>query len=199
MTGFEPGGYVHQCVSIGAPLVRATLTPEPMERKRPDRGAERQVAQLVADHEVQLREAFGNLPCLAPGLFLFEGVDQFGGGEEADFAAMMFDGLNAEGGRDMGFSFARAADQHDVLRAIHELAAVQCPDSGLVDLAGGEVECGDLCRPGSVLTSCDRRSTGPCVQPTPPSAAATGSERRLQRLGSFARSDRSRPTPCHTF
>jgi len=32
------------------------------------------------------------------------------------------------------------ADQHDILGAIHELAAMQGPDSGLVDLAGGEVE-----------------------------------------------------------
>ena len=90
--------------------------------------------------EVQLGQAFRDLPDLALRLFLFEGVDQFNGGEKANLAAMMLNGLDAEGGRDMGLACAWTADQHDVLRPIQELAAVQGADGGLVDLAGGEVE-----------------------------------------------------------
>ena len=52
-----------------------------MEQQRSARGAERQVSQLIEDHEVELGQAFGDLPGL--GLFLFEGVDQLDGGEEA--------------------------------------------------------------------------------------------------------------------
>ena len=83
-------------------------------------------------------------PPLSPGLFLFEGVDQFNGREEADFPAVMLNGLDAEGGSDIGFSGARAADQNDILRPIHERAAVQRPDGGLVDFAGGKVEAGEV-------------------------------------------------------
>jgi hypothetical protein len=90
--------------------------------------------------EVELGQAFGDLPGLAFGLFLLDGVDQFDGREEADLAAVMFDRLDAEGGGDMCFSGSWATDQDHVLGAVHELTAVQGPDSGLVDLAGGEVE-----------------------------------------------------------
>jgi hypothetical protein len=75
---------------------------------------------------------------------MLEGVDQFDGREEAGLSAVMFDGLDAERGGDMGLAGSRPTDQHDVLGLIHELAAVQGPDSGLVDLAGGEVEAGEI-------------------------------------------------------
>ena len=52
----------------------------------------------------------------------------------------MFYGLNAEGSGNMGLAGAWATDQHDILRTIHELAAMQGPDRCLVDLAGGKVE-----------------------------------------------------------
>ena len=39
----------------------------------------------------------------------------------------MLDGLDAERGRDMGLAGAGAADQHDVVGAVHELAAMQLP------------------------------------------------------------------------
>ena len=35
-------------------------------------------------------------------------------------------------------------DQHDILGTVHELAAVQGPGGGFVDLAGGEVEAGEV-------------------------------------------------------
>ncbi len=90
--------------------------------------------------EVELGQAFGDLAGLALGLFLFEGVDQFDGREEADLSSVMLGGLDAEGGGDMGFAGARVADEDDILGAVHELAAVQGPDGGLVDLAGSKVE-----------------------------------------------------------
>lgn len=70
--------------------------------QRPARGAEGQVSQLIEDHEIEAGQAFSDLPRLALGLLLFEGVDQFDGGEEADLAAVVLDSLDAEGGCDVG-------------------------------------------------------------------------------------------------
>ena len=72
-----------------------------MEEQRPARGAEGQISQLIEDHEIEAGQAFSDLPRLSLGLLLFEGVDQFNGGEEADLAAVVLDGLDAEGGCDM--------------------------------------------------------------------------------------------------
>jgi hypothetical protein len=72
-----------------------------VEQQRPARGAERQISQLIKDHEIKLGQAFRGLPGLVLGLFLFEGVDQFDGREEADFPAVVLDGLDAEGCRNM--------------------------------------------------------------------------------------------------
>lgn len=86
-----------------------------MEEQCAARGAERQVAQFVEDHEIKLCKAFGKLSSLPLGLLLFERVDQLDGREEADLAAVMFDGLHAKGCRDMGFS---------------DLILSRCPDDG---------------------------------------------------------------------
>ena len=43
-----------------------------MEEQRTARGTERQVAQFVQDHEIEARQAFGDLAGLALGLFLFQ-------------------------------------------------------------------------------------------------------------------------------
>ena len=69
-----------------------------MEEQRPARGAERQVSQLIEDHEIEAGQGFGKLSGLSLGLLLFKGIDQFDGGEEADLAAVMLNGLDAEGG-----------------------------------------------------------------------------------------------------
>ena len=71
-------------------------------------------------------------------------IMQFDGGEETDFAAMTLDGLDAERRCDMGFAGFRAADQDHVPRTIDELAAVQCSDSSLLDLAGSVVEAREI-------------------------------------------------------
>ena len=77
-------------------------------------------------------------------LLLLERVDQLDGREEADPLVMMLDGLDAEGGRDMGLAGAGAADQHDVVGVVDELAAMQLAHQRLVDLAAGEVEAGEV-------------------------------------------------------
>jgi hypothetical protein len=54
--------------------------------------------------------------------------------EEADLAPMVLDRLHTDGCRDMTFSSPRAADEHDVFRAVHELPAMQLTDSGFIDV-----------------------------------------------------------------
>jgi hypothetical protein len=90
--------------------------------------------------EVKLGQAFGDLAGLALGRFLLQCVDQVDGREEADLATVMRDGLNAQGRGGVGLAGSGATDQDHVLGAVHERATVQGPDSGLVDLAGGEVD-----------------------------------------------------------
>lgn len=75
-----------------------------MEEQCAARGAERQVAQLVQDHEIKLGEAFGELNSLPFGLLLFKCVDLLDSREETDLSAVMFDGLHTKGCRDMGFT-----------------------------------------------------------------------------------------------
>jgi hypothetical protein len=75
-----------------------------MEEHRAAGGAERQVAEFIEDHEIEAGEAFGDLTGLALCLFLFEGIDELDGREEANLSPVMLDGLDAKGRRDMGFS-----------------------------------------------------------------------------------------------
>ena len=68
---------------------------EKMEQQGTARGTEWQVSQLVQDDEVSFHQRLGDLPGLALGLFLFQGVDEFDRREEAHTFAVMLDGLNA--------------------------------------------------------------------------------------------------------
>jgi hypothetical protein len=90
-----------------------------MEQQRPARCTEGQISQLIKDHEVELGHGLSDLACLALGLFLFEGVDQFDSGEETDLAAVMFDGLDADGRCNVGFTGAWQAD--DILPAFRDM------------------------------------------------------------------------------
>ena len=67
-----------------------------MEEESAARGAEGQVAQLIEDHHVGAPQCLGDLAGLASGLFLFESIDEFDGGEEAGLLAMMLNGLDTE-------------------------------------------------------------------------------------------------------
>ena len=50
-----------------------------MEEQGAARGAERQIAQFVEDHEVEPGQTFSDLSDLALGLLLLKGVDQLDG------------------------------------------------------------------------------------------------------------------------
>src|SRR6202161_933915 len=115
-----------------------------MEEQGPAGGAERQVAKLVEDDEIGMGEPGGDLAWFALKLLLFEGVDEFDGGEEADALAMMLDGLDADRSGEMRLACAGAADQDDVVGVFQELAAMELTCERLVDLAAGEVEAGEI-------------------------------------------------------
>ena len=106
-----------------------------MEEQRAAGCTERQVAQLVQNDEIGMNEAIGDLPGSALCLLLIEGIDQFDGREEPNTFAVVLDGLHADGGRQMGFSCAGAADQNDVVGFVDELAAMELAHERLVDLA----------------------------------------------------------------
>src|SRR6202044_3392007 len=113
-----------------------------MEEQSSAGGAERQVAKLVEDDEIGVGEPGGDLSWFALKLLLFESVDEFNGGEEADALAMVLDRLDADRGGEMRLPRAGAADQDDIMGVIQELAAVELTRERLVDLAAGEVEAG---------------------------------------------------------
>ena len=73
-------------------------------------GAERKISELIEDQQVEANQCFGDLTGFASGLLLFKRIDQFDGREEADFPTMTLDGLDAKGGRDMGFAGAWSTD-----------------------------------------------------------------------------------------
>ena len=89
-------------------------------------------------------QAAGDLPCFSLSLFLLQSVDQLDGGEEPDALFVMLDGLHPECGGDMGLARAWAADEHDIVTGLDEVATMQLADQGLIDLAAGEVEAGQV-------------------------------------------------------
>src|SRR5690606_25391739 len=99
---------------------------------------------FVEDDEIGMGEPVGDLASFALGLLLLKGVDKLDGGEEAHALAMMLDRLHAKSGGNVGLSGAWAADKHDVVGLIHELASMELAHESLVDLAAGEVEAGQI-------------------------------------------------------
>ena len=57
---------------------------------------------------------------------------------------MMLDGLNAKGRCNMRFPCAGSTDQHHILGSIQELASMELADQSFTDLAGAEVEGGQV-------------------------------------------------------
>ncbi len=72
-----------------------------VEQQRATGSAERQISELIEDHQISFHQHLSDLSCLALGLFLLQRIDQLDRGEEAHTLAMMLDCLNAEGGSDM--------------------------------------------------------------------------------------------------
>ena len=82
---------------------------------------ERDIAQLVDDDAVQGRELPDDLPGIALGLLLDQGVDQIDGIEEAHLLAVV-DQSGSQSDGDMGFAGAGPSHQNDVVRLIGKLA-----------------------------------------------------------------------------
>ncbi len=131
--------------------------------------AERQVAKLVEDNQVDLCEHLSHLASLSEGLFLLQRVDQFDGRVEAHFASVVLDGLDADSCSDMAFASARPTDQNDVFCILYELTAMELPDRGLIDVARREVKAlQGPCRMGSAPPSCGKQWIALPVRPFPP-------------------------------
>lgn len=136
----EDGGPFGEAEIGGDDNACALVEPaQQMEEQRPARGAEGQVSKLIQDDQIKACQVVSDLPGLAAHLFLLKGIDQLDGREEAHLFAMVFDGLDTEGGRDMRFPCARPPDQYDILGAIEEVTPVELPNQGLVYIAGSEV------------------------------------------------------------
>ena len=97
-------------------------------------------ANVVTIAMIETQQALGKLACLVHRLFLFQRIDQIDGGEEADLLAVMLDGLHTKRGGNVRLAGAGPTDEHHVIGAIDELAAVQLADHGFIDLAGCEVK-----------------------------------------------------------
>src|SRR5580692_7839176 len=115
-----------------------------MEEQGPAGGAERQVAKLVEDDEIGVGEPRRDLAGFALKLLLFEGVDEFDGGEEPNALAVLLDGLDADRRGEMRLPRARAADQDDIVRVLQELATMELSYERLIGLAAGEVKAGEV-------------------------------------------------------
>jgi hypothetical protein len=86
---------------------------EQVKQQGSARRAERQVAELVQDDEVETEQTIGELPCLVRGLFLLQRIHQVDRGEEPDFLAAVLDGLDAQCRGEM--RFAGAGRYSDIL------------------------------------------------------------------------------------
>ena len=106
--------------------------------------AERQIAELVQDYEIASNQPLGELTGLSQGFLLLERIDQFDRREEANLFAVMFDGLNAEGGRQMRFSCSGTSDEDDIVGIVDELAVMELSHQSFIGLAGGKVESGQI-------------------------------------------------------
>lgn len=115
------------------------LTQE-MEEQSATRRAERQVSQFVKDDQIGMDEPVGDLSRLALGFFLFQRIDEFNGGEEADTLAVMFDRLDAERCCKVRLPGSRSPEENGIVSLLDELVAVKLAHERLIDLAAGKVE-----------------------------------------------------------
>jgi hypothetical protein len=137
------------CDDDAGSLVKLT---EQVEEQSSTRGAEWQISEFVENDEIGVNEPPGDLPRLPLGLLLFEDVDQFDRGEEADPLAIMLDRVHPKGGGDVRLSGAGTADQNDVVCVFQEFATMQLTHERLVHLAAGKVE--------AVEVAVDREASG---------------------------------------
>ena len=87
---------------------------------------ERDIAQLVDDDAIQCRKLPDDLPGIALGLFLDQGIDQIDCIEEAGLLAVVDQGC-AQSNGDVGFARAGSTHQNEVMRFLGELARADWP------------------------------------------------------------------------
>ena len=95
-----------------------------MEEHHPAQRAERQIAELIKDHEIKLGQAFSKMPRFAFCFFQFKCIDQFNGREEAHLTPVMFDGLDADCCGCVALARSGTADQNNILGRFDKLASV---------------------------------------------------------------------------
>jgi len=115
-------------------------------------------------------EPSGDLPGSPLGLFLFESVDEFDGGEEANALVVVFDGLDAERRGDVGLAGAGSSDEDDVVGVRDERAAMELADEIRACSAGKSSS-----QSGSNRMSASRTSASAIC--SPPRRAAVGDGR----------------------
>ncbi len=89
-------------------------------------------------------QLMGKLAGPVQNLVRLEGNNHIDGGEKPHHLAIMLDGLDAIGRGDMGLAHELPTDQLNVAGAVDELAEVELADHGLVHLAGGKIEAGEV-------------------------------------------------------
>ena len=117
---------------------------EQVEQHRTARLRERQVAQFIEDHQIDVHQPVRHLPGLVLRLLHLQGVDQIHRGEEAHPLAMQADGLDPQARGQVGLARAGAPDQHHVVRRVHEAQGVQLAHQGLIDGRVGEVKASEI-------------------------------------------------------
>ena len=110
-----------------------------VEQQRTARQAERQIAEFIKDIQVDFGQHLDHLPSLPNGFLLFQRIDEFDAQVESHFASVMLNGLDADSCSDMAFASSRPTDQNNVFRFLYELATMEIPDGGLIDLARRKV------------------------------------------------------------
>ena len=99
-----------------------------MEQQRASGLTERQVAQLVQDHQVHAQQAIGDAPSLALGLLLLQRVDQIDRRVEPHALALARDARHTQGRRQMRLARSRSADQYRVVLGLGELQRCELLD-----------------------------------------------------------------------
>ena len=103
------------------------------------RVGKRQIAQLIQNYGIDMQQLLGQVAGFALLLFALQLVDQIDGVVETQAFALV-DGGDAQGGGQVGFACARAADQDQVVRAVHKGGAGQLLDLPLIEGRFGPVD-----------------------------------------------------------
>ena len=115
-----------------------------MEQQGPAGLAERQIAQLIENHQIHAHQRQGDPAGLAGRLLLLQRIDQIHRREEAHPLAVLGDPRHPERRRQMRLAGPGAADEHHVVGCLGKGQVGQLPDQLLIDLRLLEVEAGQI-------------------------------------------------------